>query len=147
LKHDADIPHVIDELNAYLQRHAGDELKSHSDHITNSLQALKDIHLNSTGFVDYLAYKQGNIKYMYVLVSIALVILLLAGINYMNLSTAQALSRAKEVGVRRVMGAEKKNIRLQFLIETVMISFCSLILSVGLAFLFLPVFNQLTGQS
>lgn len=147
LKHDANIPHVVAELNAYLQRHAGDELKAHSDHITNSLQPLKDIHLNTSGFVDYLAYKQGNIKYLYVLASIALIILLLACINYMNLSTAQALSRAREVGVRRVLGAEKKVIRYQFLVETTMISFCALLISIGLAFLFLPVFNQLTGQN
>ncbi|HEX3386874.1 MAG TPA: ABC transporter permease, partial [Mucilaginibacter sp.] len=147
LKPGADVPHVITELNAYLQRHAGDELKAHSDHITNSLQALKDIHLNSSGYQDYLAYKQGNIKYLYVLSSIAFVILLLASINYMNLSTAQALSRAREVGVRRALGAEKKVIRYQFLIETTVISFCALILSVGLALLFLPVFNQLTGQT
>jgi len=147
LKHNANIPHVVAELNAYLQRHAGDELKSHSDHITNSLQPLKEIHLNSAEFVDYLAYKQGNIKYLYVLASIALVILLLACINYMNLSTAQALSRAREVGVRRVLGAEKRVIRYQFLIETTMIGFCALIASAILAFLFLPVFNQLTGQT
>ncbi|MBS1532217.1 MAG: ABC transporter permease [Bacteroidetes bacterium] len=147
LKHNANIPHVIAELNAYLQRHAGDELKSHSDHITNSLQALNDIHLHSSDYQDYLAYKQGNIKYLYVLASIAFVILLLASINYMNLSTAQALGRAREVGVRRVLGAEKKVIRYQFLVETTVISVCALLVSVGLALLFLPVFNQLTGQT
>jgi putative ABC transport system permease protein len=147
LKHGSNVQHVIDELNAYLQRHAGAELKAHSDHITNSLQALKDIHLNSSEFQDYLAYKQGNIKYLYLLTSIALVILVLACINYMNLTTAQAISRAREVGVRRVLGAEKKSIRYQFLIETIIISFCALIISIGLALLFLPVFNNLTGQA
>ncbi len=147
LKPNSNISHVIAELNAYLQRHAGAELKSHSDHITNSLQALKDIHLNASEYQDYLAYKQGNIKYLYLLTSIALVILVLACINYMNLTTAQAVGRAREVGVRRVLGAEKKSIRYQFLIETIIISFCALIISIGLAFLFLPVFNNLTGQT
>ncbi len=147
LKHGSNIQHVIDELNSYLQRHAGAELKAHSDHITNSLQALRDIHLNSSEFVDYLAYKQGNIKYLYLLSSIALVILLLACINYMNLTTAQAVSRAREVGVRRVMGAGKGAIRYQFLIETIIISICALIISIGLSFLFLPVFNNFTGQT
>lgn len=146
LKRGSDTSHVIKELNAYLQRHAGAELKSHSDHITNSLQALKDIHLNSSEFVDYLAYKQGNIKYLYLLSSIALVILLLACINYMNLATAQAISRAREVGVRRVLGAAKAAIRYQFLTETVIISMVALGLSIGLGFLFLPVFNNFTGQ-
>jgi putative ABC transport system permease protein len=147
LKHGSNIQHVIEELNAYLQRHAGAEMKAHSDHITNSLQALKDIHLNSSEYMDYLAYKQGNIKYLYLLSSIALVILLLACINYMNLTTAQAISRAREVGVRRVMEAGKASIRYQFLIETTIISLCALIISIGLAFLFLPVFNNLTGQT
>lgn len=147
LKHGSNVQHVINELNAYLQRHAGAELKAHSDHITNSLQALTDIHLNSSEFVDYLAYKQGNIKYLYLLSCIALVILLLACINYMNLTTAQALSRAREVGVRRVMGAGKAIIRCQFLIETLLISLFALIVSLGLALLFLPVFNSLTGQA
>lgn len=147
LKHGSDVAHVITELNAYLQRHAGAELKAHSDHITNSLQALKDIHLNSSEFQDYLAYKQGNIKYLYLLTSIALVILLLACINYMNLTTAQALSRAREVGVRRVLGAGRGAIRYQFLVETTIISLCALVISAGFAFVFLPVFNNFTGQT
>ncbi|MFI5161679.1 MAG: ABC transporter permease [Sphingobacteriales bacterium] len=147
LKHGSNVPHVIAELNAYLQRHAGGELKAHNDHITNSMQPLKDIHLNSSEFQDYLAYKQGNIKYMYLLASIALAILLLACINYMNLATAHALSRAREVGVRRVIGANKASIRYQLLIETIIISFGGLIIAIGLAFLFLPQFNSLTGQT
>jgi putative ABC transport system permease protein len=147
LKHGSNVQRVITELNAYLQRHAGAELKAHSDHITNSLQALKDIHLNSSAFQDYLAYKQGNLKYLYLLVSIALIILVLGCINYMNLTTAQAISRAREVGVRRVLGAGKGSIRYQFLIETIAISILALFVAIALAFLFLPVFNSLTGQS
>jgi len=147
LRHNSDVQHVIAELNAYLQRHAGAEMKAHGDHITNSLQALKDIHLNSSAFQDYLAYKQGNIKYLYLLVSIALIVLLLGCINYMNLTTAQAISRAREVGVRRVLGAGKNSIRYQFLIETIAISAFALIVAIILAFLFLPVFNTLTGQA
>src|SRR6202012_985213 len=65
----------------------------------------------------------------------------------MNLTTAQAVSRAREVGVRRVMGAGKGVIRYQFLIETIIISICALVISVGLSFLFLPVFNNFTGQT
>ncbi|HVW12435.1 MAG TPA: ABC transporter permease [Mucilaginibacter sp.] len=146
LKHGSDVKHVIAELNAYLQRHAGPELKAHGDHITNSLQALKDIHLNSSEYMDYLAYKQGNIKYLFLLGSIALAILLLACINYMNLATAQGLHRVREVGLRRVLGAGKAAIRSQFLTETVVVSFAAFIISIGLSLLFLPEFNQLTGQ-
>ena len=147
LKPNSNVQHVIKELNDYLQRHAASEMKEHSDHITNSLQALKDIHLHSSDYMDYLAYKQGNIKYIFLLASVAFLILLLASINYMNLTTAQALSRAREAGVRRVLGAGKAAIRYQFLTESSIISICSLFISIGFAFLFLPEFNSLTGQS
>jgi putative ABC transport system permease protein len=147
VKHGTNPQYLIKKLNVYLNRHALAEMKEHSDHITNSLQALHDIHLHSSEFQDYLAYKQGNLKYLYLLGSIALVILLLGCINYMNLTTAQAISRAREVGVRRVMGAGKGSIRSQFLIETLAISICALGISIGLAFVFLPVFNNFTGQS
>ncbi|MDB5139743.1 MAG: hypothetical protein JWR12_1659 [Mucilaginibacter sp.] len=147
LKHGSNLQHVLKELNAYTLRHALADMKAGNDYMTNSLQSLKDIHLHSAEFQDYLAYKQGNINYLYLLASIALVILVLGCINYMNLTTAQAISRAREVGVRRVMGAGKASIRYQFLIETLVISFCALVISIGLAFLCLPLFNTLTGQS
>ena len=147
VRHGTDPQALTVKLNAYLKRHAGAEMKAHNDYITNGLQSLNDIHLNSSEFQDYLAYKQGNIKYLYVLGAIALIILLLGCINYMNLTTAQAISRAREVGVRRVMGAGKGSIRCQFLIETTAISICAFGIAVGMAFLALPVFNSLTGQA
>jgi putative ABC transport system permease protein len=147
LRHGSNVQHVVKELSAYNQKHALADMKAGNNYMTTSLQALKDIHLHSDGFVDYLAYKQGNIKYLYLLGSIALVILLLGCINYMNLTTAQSISRAREVGVRRVMGAGKIAIRYQFLIETLVISFCALFVAIGLSFLFLPMFNSLTGQT
>jgi len=146
LKHGSNVQHVIRELNAYLQRHASAQMKVYNDHITNSLQPLLAIHLYSPGYQDYLAYKQGNIKYLYLLAAIALIILLLGCINYINLTTAQAIGRAREVGVRRVMGAGKRSIRFQFLIETIAISLSALVIAIGLGLLFLPVFNNLTGQ-
>jgi len=146
VKHGTDPDQLTKKLNAYLERHAGAEMREHSDKITNSLQALNDIHLHSSQFQDYLAYKQGNIKYLYLLASIALVILALGCINYMNLTTAQAISRAREVGVRRVMGAGKGSIRYQFLIETIAISIGALVVAVVMAFMALPVFNSLTAQ-
>ncbi len=147
LKHGSNLQHVLNELNAYTQRHALADMKAGNDYVTTSLQALKDIHLHSTEFNDYLAYKQGSIKYLYLLGSIALVILLLGCINYMNLTTAQAISRAREVGVLRVIGAGKGSIRYQFLLETIVISLCALVIAVGLAFIFLPLFNNITGQT
>jgi len=147
LKHGASLPHVLVELTAYTQRHAGQQMKTYNDYLTTSLQALTDIHLHSQGYVDYLAYKQGDIKYLQVLATIAFFVLVLGCINYINLTTAQALSRAREVGVRRVLGAGKNAIRLQFIIETMAVSLAAFIVAAGLSFLFLPVFNSFTGQS
>ncbi len=147
LKPNASEPHVLQEIKAYTDRHAGPDKKATGDFMENGLQALKDVHLNSAQYYSYMEVKQGNIHYLYILGSIALAILLLGCINYMNLSTAQAIDRAREVGVRRVLGAGKSAIRYQFLIETVAVSLLGLVLAIALAFLALPVFNSLTGQT
>ena len=147
LRHGSSVQHVNEELKAYTLRHAGPDLRATGSKMTNSLQALNDIHLHSAMYEDYLAWKQGNIQYLYLLGAIALVILLLGCINYMNLTTAQAISRAREVGVRRVMGAGKGAIRYQFLIETLAISLVALLFGIVLALSFLPEFNQLTGKT
>ncbi len=146
LKPGSDINRVNAEIEAYTLRHAGPDIKATGDHMTNSLQSLADIHLHSYMFNDYLASKQGNIQYLYLLAGIALAVLLLGCINYMNLTTAQALGRAREVGVRRVIGAGKNSIRFQFMLETITVSFCAMLLAGALALLFLPTFNDLTGQ-
>ena len=147
LKPNYNLQHVLSEITAYTNRHAAAQMKAYNDYLTTSLQALKDIHLHSQDFQDYLAYKQGDIKYLYLLGTIALFILVLGCINYVNLSTAQSVSRAREVGVRRVLGAGKGSIRYQVITETVVISLFALFVAIGLAFVALPVFNSATGQS
>ena len=147
LKPNYNLEHVLSEITAYTNRHAAVQMKAYNDYLTTSLQALKDIHLHSQDFQDYLAYKQGDVKYLYLLGTIALFILVLGCINYINLSTAQSISRAREVGVRRVLGAGKAAIRFQVVIETVVISLLALLLAIGLAFAALPIFNSATGQS
>ena len=147
LKPNTDPQHVINELAVYTKKHAGPDMKATGDKMTNSLQPLKNIHLYSSEYQSYLEAKQGNINYLYLLGSICLAVLLLGCINYMNLSTAQAIDRAREVGVRRVMGAGNASIRYQFLMETIAISLIALIVAIGLSFLFLPAFNSLTGQT
>jgi len=147
LKHGSNEQHVIRELNAYTQRHALTDMRASGDYMTNGLQALLDIHLHSSDYQSQIEGMQGNLKYLYMLGSIALAILLLGCINYMNLSSAQAIDRARDVGVRRVMGADKSSIRYQFMMETITISLLALVIAVLLAFLFLPAFNKLTGQT
>jgi len=102
---------------------------------------LKDIHLHSIKEMEI--QQNGNIMYIYVFIGIALLVILIAGINFMNLSTARAGKRAKEVGVRKVSGASKKMLVTQFLTESVIQSFIALFLAFVLVELFLPGFNNI----
>ncbi len=105
------------------------------------LQALQDIHLYS--HKDWEIKQNGNIMYIYVFVGIALLVILIAGINFMNLSTARSGKRAKEVGVRKVTGASRKMLIVQFLTESVIQSILALFLAFILVELFLPGFNNI----
>ena len=109
------------------------------------LQPLRDIHLHS----DLLAELEANsdIKYVYIFSAIALFILIIASINFMNLSTARSAGRAKEVGVRKVLGSQRIQLIRQFLAEAVFFSFFSMILALFLVSLFLSTFNHLSGKS
>ena len=104
------------------------------------LQAIKDVHLYEYG-------KPGLIKQIYMFSIIAIFILLLASINFMNLSTARASKRIKEVSIRKVVGAVKKNLVFQFLGESVIISFIALGLAIILVELTLPYFNIIAGRN
>jgi len=105
------------------------------------LNPLKDIHLYS--HKDWEIQQNGNIMYIYVFIGIALLVILIAGINFMNLSTARSGKRAKEVGVRKVTGASRKILIAQFLTESVIQSFIALFLAFILVELFIPGFNNI----
>ena len=105
------------------------------------LQPLKDIHLYS--HKDWEIRQNGNIMYVYVFIGIAFLVILIAGINFMNLSTARSGKRAKEVGVRKVTGASRKMLIVQFLTESVIQSILALFLAFILVELFLPGFNNI----
>jgi putative ABC transport system permease protein len=109
------------------------------------VQKLTDIHLRS--HLDDELEENGDITRVYIFGSIALFILLIACINYMNLSTARSALRAKEIGIRKVAGAERKELILQFLSESVMIAWMAILLAVGLTWLAMPWLNDLTGGS
>ncbi|GAB5409759.1 MAG: ABC transporter permease [Balneolaceae bacterium] len=110
-----------------------------------SLQEISDIHLKSN--MDAEIKPNGNIMYVYIFISIGAFILILAGINFVNLATAKSAERAKEVGLRKVMGSEKKHLIFQFLTESTFITFVSLILAVALIQLVLPFFNDLSDKT
>ena len=109
------------------------------------LQPLTSIHLYS--HLDDEGGMNGDITRVYIFAAIALFILIIACINYMNLATARSSLRAREIGIRKVVGARKKSLVLQFLGESVLTCFISLFLALGLAFAAIPVINQATQQS
>lgn len=105
---------------------------------------LTKIHLQSNS-VDDLA-PNGNLEYIYIFSAIALLILLIACINFMNLSTARSAKRAREVGVRKVLGSPRKYLMVQFLTESILVTLGSATLALILAWALLPLFNTLSGK-
>lgn len=108
------------------------------------LQPLTDIHLNTNYPVGVAPVS--NPKYAYILAAIALLILFVACINFVTLSIGRSIKRAREVGVRKVVGAERKHIIFQFIGEAVIVTIISLIIGVFLSYLNLPLFNDLSGK-
>lgn len=107
---------------------------------TISLQPITDIHLNSSHI--WGLGGEGEMKYVYIFSIIAVFILLTACFNFMNLATARSSKRAKEVGLRKVIGAQRKEIILQFLLESLLISSISMVLSGFAISILLPTFNE-----
>ena len=110
-----------------------------------SILPLTKIHLHGAN-ISYLN-STGDIKYIYIFATVALVILLIASINYTNLSTALSLKRNKEIGIKKVIGADRKTVIKQFYGETLIITGIALLVALLLVRLALPLFNQLTGKS
>jgi putative ABC transport system permease protein len=108
------------------------------------LQKLTDIHLYS--HTDYEAEPNGDINRVYIFSAIALFILLIACINYMNLASARSALRAKEIGIRKVIGARRKELIFQFLSESVLIAWSAILIAFFLLYFTLPWLNQISGQ-
>ncbi|MBV9987442.1 MAG: ABC transporter permease [Chitinophagaceae bacterium] len=134
------VPEVMNDMGVSLA-----EAKKSVGSFIFSLQPLADIHLRS--HTKYELEANGDIQYIYIFSSLGLFILLLACINFTNLSTARAVKRSKEVGVRKLLGSARKDLIRQFLSESVLLSFCALFISVFLLLVLLPYFNQLSGKS
>ena len=106
------------------------------------LQPLTSIHLDPTN-IEFTITPSGNLKYIFALIFIGALILTIACINFMNLSTARSAERAREVGVRKVMGSFKNQLVIQFLVEAIILAFVSTMIAVAGAMLLLPAFNML----
>jgi len=108
------------------------------------LQPLTAIHLHSHYNIDLPGH--GNIQYVNIFFVVAFFILAVACINFMNLATARSARRAKEVGLRKVVGAGRKQLIGQFLGESLLIAFIALLIAMGIVWLLLPAFNELAGK-
>ncbi len=145
LKAGADPKIFEKKMQSFFNQQAGPDFKAMGFSVNLFIQPVKDIYLHSALGNEIAA--NGNIKYLYILGCIAAFILIIACINFMNLSTARSEKRAKEVGVRKVMGAQKKSLIAQFLGESFIICALALAIALMLVQLFLPYFNNLTRKN
>lgn len=133
------------KLPAFIEKYARKDLKIAGFDKKLALLPVRDIHLFSQ--IEKIVTPTTSATYLYVLASIAIFTLLIACINFMNLATARSAKRAAEVGMRKVMGADRGGLVGQFLGESMVLTFLALLLAVVLVVLFLPFFNQLADKS
>ena len=152
----ADASSVKYKLDALTEKNMGPELeaimgisqqefKASGNSFGFFLQPLLDIHLKSD--LGSELTPNGNIQYLFIFGAIAAFILLIACINFMNLSTARSATRAKEVGVRKSIGAMRSKLMIQFLSESMIYSFISTVLALAIIGLVFPAFNTLAGKN
>lgn len=136
------ITQVEKKLPAIIKQQLGED---HTGQYQVLFQPITDIHLN-TDFPEGLE-PISDPSYSYILGTVALLVLLIASINFITLSLGRSIDRAREVGVRKVVGAVRNQLVLQFWGEAILVSFLALILGIGLARLVLPVFNELADKT
>lgn len=143
LKPGADMQGTEKQINTYLDNLFKDNAGRGSK-AWFTLEPLTKVHLYSKASGGLTP--AGNIKYTYILGIVAVILLVLACVNFLNLVTAKSAERAKEIGVRKVMGAQRKQLFLQFITEAGIITLVSLLIGLGLAFLAFPGFSNFSGQ-
>lgn len=141
LQENADVSSVERKINSIVTARDDDEYDR-----AIILQPLKDIHFYSEGIKDGYDNPPGNIYYIYAFSIIAFFVLLIACINYINLTTARYSKRAKEIAMRKVVGASKKSLVGQFLSEAYVLTFIAFILAIIAVIVLLPSFNNFTGK-
>jgi putative ABC transport system permease protein len=146
LKPGTNVKQLQDKFQAYVKNEI-EPRENNSDVSTLPVfQPLKEVHLNSSEFV-YDNAKRGNATYVKGLTIIALFVLLIACFNFINLATARSFRRAKEIGVRKVVGADRKQLVVQFIGETVLLSVFAVIIAVIATLLILPYLNSFTEKN
>lgn len=147
IKENADVNDVNDKMQDVVLAQMGDvgygDDPMKRDQYNIGLQALTDIHLNPEIPLGYAPV--ANPQYVFILGGIGILVLIIACINYTTLSSGQSLKRSKEVGMRKVLGAQKFGLISQYLSESILLSLASMLIGATVAYLLIPTFNSLTG--
>jgi putative ABC transport system permease protein len=147
----AKFPEMVDRyVNPQVQQFVGSSLEetaASGNYIRYFIQPLSEVYLYSGDIQTFGTFQSGDITYIYIFSAVALFLLLIACINFMNLSTARSAGRAREVGVRKALGSQRGHLISQFLIESLLVTLVAFALGLLMADLALPAFNQLAGKS
>ncbi|HMQ89955.1 MAG TPA: ABC transporter permease [Flavilitoribacter sp.] len=146
IRPDANAGALQEKLSAYVDKNvAGEEFHQGNNYTSFPFQALTDIHLKSN--VDEELAPNGNLAYVYIFGIVALIILVLACINFVNLTTARSMTRSREVGIRKVLGSQRRQLIGQFFGEAFVYVLLATVLAVALTAAVLPAFNQFSGKA
>ncbi len=137
--------YVLPEVASVMNVSSMADLEKQGNKLAYSLIPLTDIHLHSD--YQFEITPPGNIRYVYIFSAVALFILLIACMNFINLSTARSAKRAKEVGIRKTLGTERRSLLAQFLFESGLTAFISLLIAILLTWIVLPFFNDVAAKS
>jgi putative ABC transport system permease protein len=139
------IPALQAKIPGFMKAQSGETGTTGQDYLTYTLEPLRQVHLHSE--VEGNFEPNGDLTYIYIFGSIAILILVIACVNYVNLATSRAMERAQEVGVRKVMGALRGQLFGQFIGESLLVTFTALGIGVLMAYLALPLFNELSDRN
>ncbi len=132
------------KLPNFIEKHIGDDQRQAGQTFQFQFQPLKDIYLKSHRDVEMGA--NGSLQYIYIFSLVAIFIVVIACVNFMNLSTARSSKRAKEIGLRKVVGAVKRQLVTQFLLESIIIAVFAFVFALGLTIMVLPSFNSIISK-
>ena len=144
LRNDANVAAVEKKFVPIADKFVGADMKKFNSAVVYKLQPLKDIHLYSHYMME--PGENGDGKTVYLLLGIAFFIVIIAWVNYINLATARAITRAREVGVRKAIGSQRKQLIFQFLSESAVMNSIALVIAILLVIAAIPGFNALSGQ-